>query len=713
MAMNALTSAKLCNAPWALNRRVGPVKAPQRIAWYRMHALTAHSSSGDSREVERASKRSRKPSYEEENTQSRKGILSSLAAGVLAAGVVGLSAVAPQAAFAEERQQVAMAPQGNAQMSYSRFFDILEQKRVRKVDLYENGTVAIAEIRSTDPSQQPQMARIQLPGPAPPDLMKKLVDSGVDIAGHNSAEEAAGGGNVFLSLLSSLGFPIILIVGLFLLSRRNQGNGVGGPGGSQNPLQFGKSKARVQMEPKTGVTFGDVAGVDEAKQDFQEVVEFLKSPEQFTAVGARIPKGVLLVGPPGTGKTLLAKAIAGEAGVPFFSISGSEFVEMFVGVGAARVRDLFKAAKKAAPCIIFVDEIDAVGRVRGTGIGGGNDEREQTLNQLLTEMDGFETNQGVIVVAATNRDDILDPALLRPGRFDRQVSVNVPDVKGREEILQVHGKTKRLGGDIDLDAIARRTPGFSGADLANLLNEAAILAGRRGRTDVSSAEIDDSIDRIVAGLEGPKMIDGKSKTLVAYHEVGHAICGTLTAGHDPVQKVTLVPRGQARGLTWFIPEEDPTLISKQQIFARVVGALGGRAAEAEVFGEPEVTTGAGSDLMQVSRLAKMMVTTYGFSNIGPWSLQEQGGQDMVMRMMQRNSMSPKLAKAIDEGVQKIASEAYEAARDHIKNNRDALDAIVDELLEVETMSGERFRELLSQFATIPKENFPSETPTVA
>ena len=308
---------------------------------------------------------------------------------------------------------------------------------------------------------------------------------------------------------------------------------------------------------------------------------------------------MLLVGPPGTGKTLLAKAIAGEAGVPFFSISGSEFVEMFVGVGASRVRDLFKKAKENAPCIVFVDEIDAVGRSRGTGVGGGNDEREQTLNQLLTEMDGFEGNTGVIVVAATNRADILDPALLRPGRFDRQVSVDVPDSKGRLSILKVHARNKRLDGEVDLSEVAMRTPGFSGADLANLLNEAAILTGRRNKTAISNAEIDDSVDRIVAGMEGTPMVDGKSKSLVAYHEVGHAICGTLMPGHDAVQKVTLIPRGQARGLTWFIPGEDPTLISKQQIFARIVGALGGRAAEEVVFGDAEVTTGASSDLQQV------------------------------------------------------------------------------------------------------------------
>jgi cell division protease FtsH len=406
---------------------------------------------------------------------------------------------------------------------------------------------------------------------------------------------------------------------------------------------------------------------------------------------------------------LLAKAIAGEAGVPFFSISGSEFVEMFVGVGASRVRDLFKKAKENAPCIVFVDEIDAVGRQRGTGIGGGNDEREQTLNQLLTEMDGFEGNTGVIVVAATNRADILDAALLRPGRFDRQVSVDVPDVKGRTEILKVHASNKKFEADVSLEVIAMRTPGFSGADLANLLNEGAILAGRRGKTAISAKEIDDSIDRIVAGMEGTVMTDGRSKSLVAYHEVGHAICGTLTPGHDPVQKVTLIPRGQARGLTWFIPGEDPTLISRQQIFARIVGALGGRAAEEIVFGDAEVTTGASSDLQQVSSMAKQMVTVFGMSDIGPWALMDpsaQGG-DMIMRMMARNSMSEKLAEDIDKAVKAISDKAYAVALDHIRSNRAAMDKLVEVLLEKETITGDEFRTILSEYTQIPALNQPT------
>ncbi|KEH37369.1 ATP-dependent zinc metalloprotease FTSH protein [Medicago truncatula] len=508
---------------------------------------------------------------------------------------VGLSALLGSANANADEQGVS-----SSKMSYSRFLEYLDKDRVKKVDLFENGTIAIVEAVSPELGNRVQRVRVQLPG-LNQELLQKFRTKNIDFAAHNAQEESD---SFFSNLIGNLAFPLIVIGGLFLLSRRSSG-GTGGPGGS-GLFGFGQSKAKFQMEPNTGVTFDDVAGVDEAKQDFMEVVEFLKKPERFTAIGARIPKGVLLIGPPGTGKTLLAKAIAGEAGVPFFSISGSEFVEMFVGIGASRVRDLFKKAKENAPCIVFVDEIDAVGRQRGTGIGGGNDEREQTLNQLLTEMDGFEGNTGIIVIAATNRADILDSALLRPGRFDRQVSVDVPDIRGRTEILKVHGNNKKFDGDVSLEVVAMRTPGFSGADLANLLNEAAILAGRRGKAGISSKEIDDSIDRIVAGMEGTVMTDGKSKSLVAYHEVGHAICGTLTPGHDPVQKVTLVPRGQARGLTWFIPSDDPTLISKQQLFARIVGGLGGRAAEEIIFGEPEVTTGAAGDLQQITGLAKQV-----------------------------------------------------------------------------------------------------------
>ncbi|CAH2059974.1 unnamed protein product [Thlaspi arvense] len=606
----------------------------------------------------------------------------------------------------------------SSRMSYSRFLEYLDKDRVNKVDLYENGTIAIVEAVSPELGNRVQRVRVQLPGLSQ-ELLQKLRAKNIDFAAHNAQEDQ---GSLLFNLIGNLAFPLLLIGGLFLLSRRSSGGMGGGPGGPGFPLQFGQSKAKFQMEPNTGVTFDDVAGVDEAKQDFMEVVEFLKKPERFTAVGARIPKGVLLIGPPGTGKTLLAKAIAGEAGVPFFSISGSEFVEMFVGVGASRVRDLFKKAKENAPCIVFVDEIDAVGRQRGTGIGGGNDEREQTLNQLLTEMDGFEGNTGIIVVAATNRADILDSALLRPGRFDRQVSVDVPDIKGRTDILKVHAGNKKFENDVSLEVIAMRTPGFSGADLANLLNEAAILAGRRGKTSISSKEIDDSIDRIVAGMEGTVMTDSKSKSLVAYHEVGHAVCGTLTPGHDAVQKVTLIPRGQARGLTWFIPSDDPTLISKQQLFARIVGGLGGRAAEEVIFGEPEVTTGAVGDLQQITGLAKQMVTTFGMSEIGPWSLMDSSAQsDVIMRMMARNSMSERLAEDIDSAVKKLSDEAYEIALGHIRNNREAMDKLVEVLLEKETIGGDEFRAILSEFTEIPPENrvpvsttsTPTSTPTPA
>nr|DAD34885.1 TPA_asm: hypothetical protein HUJ06_005525 [Nelumbo nucifera] len=504
-------------------------------------------------------------------------------------------------------------------------------------------------------------------------------------------------GAVILDVLANFAFPLIFLGTLLL-----RGSTTNSSGDPNLPFGLGRSKAKFQMEPNTGVTFDDVAGVDEAKQDFQEVVEFLKTPEKFATIGARIPKGVLLVGPPGTGKTLLAKAIAGEAGVPFFSLSGSEFIEMFVGVGASRVRDLFNKAKMNSPCLVFIDEIDAVGRKRGTGIGGGNDEREQTLNQLLTEMDGFSGNSGVIVIAATNRPEILDSALLRPGRFDRQVTVGLPDVRGREAILKVHSNNKKLDKDVSLNVIAMRTPGFSGADLANLMNEAAILGGRRGKERITAKEIDDSIDRIVAGMEGTQMTDGKSKILVAYHEIGHAICATLTPGHDPVQKVTLIPRGQARGLTWFIPGEDPALVSKQQLFARIVGGLGGHAAEEVIFGEPEVTTGAAGDLQQITQIARQMVTTFGMSEIGPWALTDPSVQssDVILRMLARNSMSEKLAEDIDTSVRHIIESAYEIAKSHIRNNREAIDKLVDVLLEKETLTGDEFRVILYEFTAL-------------
>jgi cell division protease FtsH len=580
----------------------------------------------------------------------------------------------------------------NTRMTYGRFLEYLDSGRVVSVDLYEGGRTAIVEAIDPDLDGRVQRLRVDLPMAAP-DLISRLRNDNVSLDVHPARNDGAIWG-----LLGNLLFPILLIVGLFFLFRRSS-NVPGGPGQAMN---FGKSRAKFQMEAKTGVLFDDVAGIEEAKEELQEVVTFLKKPERFTAVGARIPKGVLLVGPPGTGKTLLAKAIAGEAGVPFFSISGSEFVEMFVGVGASRVRDLFKKAKENAPCIIFIDEIDAVGRQRGAGIGGGNDEREQTLNQLLTEMDGFEGNTGIIIIAATNRPDVLDSALLRPGRFDRQVSVDAPDIKGRLEILDVHARNKKLAPAVSLEAIARRTPGFTGADLANLLNEAAILTARRRKEAIEMSEIDDAVDRVVAGMEGTPLVDSKSKRLIAYHEVGHAIVGTLLKHHDPVQKVTLIPRGQAQGLTWFTPNEDQMLISRGQLTARICGALGGRAAEDVIFGDAEVTTGAGNDLQQVTGMARQMVTRFGMSDLGPISLEGQTNEVFLGRdLMSRSEYSEEIASRIDAQVRSIVEHCYDEARRIIQENRAVIDRLVDLLVERETIEGEEFRQIVAEYAEVP------------
>ena len=581
----------------------------------------------------------------------------------------------------------------SSRMTYGRFLEYLDMGWVKRVDLYDDGHTAIVEAIGPELGNRIQRIRVELPATAP-ELITKLRKANVDIDAHPNVDSNSSWG-----VLGNLIFPIVLIGGLAFLFRRS-GNMPGGPGQAMN---FGKSKARFQMEAKTGVTFGDVAGVDEAKEEFEEVVSFLKRPERFTAVGAKIPKGVMLVGPPGTGKTLLAKAIAGEAGVPFFSISGSEFVEMFVGVGASRVRDLFKKAKENSPCIIFIDEIDAVGRQRGTGIGGGNDEREQTLNQLLTEMDGFEGNTGIIVIAATNRVDVLDAALLRPGRFDRQVTVDVPDVKGRLEILNVHARNKKLADEISLEVIAKRTPGFSGADLANLLNESAILTARRRKDATTMSEVDAAIDRVIAGMEGTALVDSKTKRLIAYHEVGHAIVGTLLKHHDPVQKVTLIPRGQAKGLTWFTPSDDQSLISRSQILARIMGALGGRAAEEVVFGYPEVTTGAGNDLQQVTSMARQMVTRFGMSNIGPLALEGQGADPFLGRSMGGSPQySEDVASRIDMQIRSIVQHCHDETVQIIKDNRVVIDQLVDILIEKETISGEEFRNIVAEYTPLPE-----------
>ena len=584
-----------------------------------------------------------------------------------------------------------------ARMSYGRFLDYVAAGRVTAVDIYDGGRNAVVEAVDPDLDNRVQRLRVDLPGLAP-ELINTLKEEGIsfDIHPPKTAPPALG-------ILGNLLFPLLLIGSLIFLARR--GNSM--PGGPGQAMQFGKTKARFAMEADTGVKFDDVAGVSEAKQDLQEVVTFLKQPERFTSVGAQIPKGVLLVGPPGTGKTLLAKAIAGEAGVPFFSLSGSEFVEMFVGVGASRVRDLFKRAKENSPCLIFIDEIDAVGRQRGAGIGGGNDEREQTLNQLLTEMDGFEGNSGIIILAATNRPDVLDSALMRPGRFDRQVTVDAPDIKGRLSILEVHSRNKKLEETLTLDSIARRTPGFTGADLANLLNEAAILTARRRKESIGISEIDDAVDRIIAGMEGHPLTDGRSKRLIAYHEVGHALVGTLVKDHDPVQKVTLIPRGQAQGLTWFSPDEEQMLVSRAQLKARIMGALGGRAAEDVVFGHSEVTTGAGGDIQMVASLARQMVTQFGMSQLGPMAL-EGGNQEVFLcrDLMTRSDVSDAISKQIDEQVRLIVMKLYEETVALVGQHRQAMDKLVEQLIEQETLDGDEFRVVVAEFTEIPeKERF--------
>tara|TARA_Y100001968_G_scaffold136853_2_gene125050 strand:+ start:11707 stop:13629 length:1923 start_codon:yes stop_codon:yes gene_type:complete len=582
-----------------------------------------------------------------------------------------------------------------ARISYGRFLDYINSGRVNSIDIYEGGRNAVLETNDPDIDNKIERLRVDLPG-ITPDLINKLKSNDISFDIHPAKTSPPA-----LGIFGNLLFPFLLIGGLIFLSRRSNSM----PGGPGQAMQFGKSKARFSMEAETGVKFDDVAGVNEAKEDLQEVVTFLKQPERFTSVGAQIPRGVLLVGPPGTGKTLLAKAIAGEAGVPFFSLSGSEFVEMFVGVGASRVRDLFKRAKENSPCLIFIDEIDAVGRQRGAGIGGGNDEREQTLNQLLTEMDGFETNNGIIIIAATNRPDVLDSALMRPGRFDRQVTVDAPDINGRLSILKVHSRNKKLEEKLTLESIAKRTPGFTGADLANLLNEAAILTARRRKNFIGITEIDDAVDRIIAGMEGQALVDGRSKRLIAYHEVGHALIGSLVKAHDPVQKVTVIPRGQAKGLTWFSPDDDQMLVSRAQLKARIMGALGGRAAEDIVFGRAEVTTGAGGDIQQVASMARQMVTRFGMSNLGPVSLEGDSQEVFIGRdLMTRNDVSDAINQQIDEQVRLIVSQCYKETLEIVRVNREAMDKLVEIIIEKETIDGEEFRKILSEFTELPEKD---------
>jgi cell division protease FtsH len=566
---------------------------------------------------------------------------------------------------------------------YSKFLDAIQNNQIERVSISSDR----ARARFTDPAGNGQII-VNLPND--PELVSTLEQNNVDIVVLPQNDDS-----VLVRALSTLLIPILLLVVLFFVLRRAQN----GPG--SQAMNFGKSKARVQMEPQTQVTFGDVAGIEQAKLELTEVVDFLKNADRFTAVGAKIPKGVLLVGPPGTGKTLLAKAVAGEAGVPFFSISGSEFVEMFVGVGASRVRDLFEQAKTNAPCIVFIDEIDAVGRQRGAGLGGGNDEREQTLNQLLTEMDGFEGNTGIIIIAATNRPDVLDAALLRPGRFDRQVVVDRPDYAGRLEILNVHGRGKTFGKDVDMQKIARRTPGFTGADLSNLLNEAAILAARRNLTEISMDEVNDAIDRVLAGPEKKdRVMSEKRKELVAYHEAGHALVGALMPDYDPVQKISIIPRGRAGGLTWFTPSEERLesgLYSRSYLQNQMAVALGGRIAEEIIFGEEEVTTGASNDLQQVARVARQMVTRFGMSDrLGPVALGRQQGNMFLGRdIASERDFSEETAATIDDEVRSLVDEAYKRAKDVLTGNRHILDKLAEMLVDKETVDSDELQQLLA------------------
>jgi len=497
--------------------------------------------------------------------------------------------------------------------------------------------------------------------------------------------------------------PIIIILAIvFFFLRQAQGS-------NNQALNFGKSRARMFSGTRPSVTFLDVAGVDEPKEELKEIVEFLKYPEKFAALGARIPKGVLLIGPPGTGKTLLAKAVAGEAGVPFFSISGSEFVEMFVGVGASRVRDLFDQAKRNSPCIIFIDEIDAVGRHRGAGLGGSHDEREQTLNQILVEMDGFDTNTNVIVVAATNRPDILDPALLRPGRFDRQVILDQPDIRGRKAILEVHSKGKPLDSDVSLEVLAKQTPGFSGADLANLINEGAILAARRGKKKIQMPEFNEAVDRVIAGPERKsRVISQKEKEIIAYHEAGHALVGHMLPNADPPYKISIISRGMAGGFTRFIPEEDRHFYSRSQLIDRLSAGMGGLVAEELVFGES--TTGPSNDLEHATRLARQMVTQWGMSErLGPRTFGRK--EEMVFlgrEISESRNYSEKVAEEIDEEVRQIIDKAYHTAKKLLTDNRDRLNSVVSILLEQETIEGDPLTALLS--GKPPSDSTPDVTP---
>lgn len=532
-------------------------------------------------------------------------------------------------------------------------------------------------------------------------LLGQLLKNNVNVNGQEKQQES------FLLHLFINWFPMLLLIGVWVFfMRQMQG------GGGRGAMSFGRSRARLLGEDQVKVTFADVAGVDEAKEEVKELVDFLRDPTKFQNLGGRIPRGVLLVGSPGTGKTLLARAVAGEAKVPFFTISGSDFVEMFVGVGASRVRDMFEQAKKQAPCIIFIDEIDAVGRHRGAGLGGGHDEREQTLNQLLVEMDGFEGNEGVIVIAATNRPDVLDPALLRPGRFDRQVVVPLPDIRGREQILKVHLHKVPVESDVKVLPIARGTPGFSGADLANLINEAALFAARANKRKVSMLELDKAKDKIMMGAERRSMVmDDNEKKLTAYHEAGHAIVGLIVPEHDPVYKVSIIPRGRALGVTMFLPEQDRYSHTKRRLESQLASLFGGRVAEELIFGAESVTTGASNDIMRATEIARKMVTSWGLSNMGPVMFGQEEGEVFLGRTMSQNKeISDQTAQKIDEEVRNIIDRNFQRARQILTDNMDKLQMMAQELLKYETIDSDQIRDIMAGRQPSPPADWNDNTP---
>ena len=574
------------------------------------------------------------------------------------------------------------SPSETNKLNYSQFIQQVQDGGVKRVTV--DGFI-ISGTRIDGSSFETVRPAIQDNG-----LIKDLMDNNVEIVGKQPEQQS-----IWTQLLVA-SFPILVIIAVFMFFMRQMQGGAGGKGG---PMSFGKSKARLLSEDQVKTTFADVAGCDEAKEEVSELVEFLRDPGKFQRLGGRIPRGVLMVGSPGTGKTLLAKAVAGEAKVPFFTISGSDFVEMFVGVGASRVRDMFEQAKKHAPCIIFIDEIDAVGRHRGAGMGGGHDEREQTLNQLLVEMDGFEMNDGIIVIAATNRPDVLDPALLRPGRFDRQVVVGLPDIRGREQILKVHMRKVPMGEDVAPAVIARGTPGFSGADLANLVNEASLFAARAGKRVVEMKEFELAKDKIMMGAERKTMVmSDKEKLNTAYHEAGHAIVGRLVPEHDPVYKVSIIPRGRALGVTMFLPEEDRYSLSKRALISQICSLFGGRIAEEMTLGFDGVTTGASNDIMRATQLAKNMVTKWGLSEkLGPLMYAEEEGEVFLGRSMGSNqsNVSAETAKLIDQEVRSIIDECYGTAKQLLQSNRDKLDAMAEALMKYETIDAEQIDDIMN------------------